>query len=110
MPDLAGIRRAHRRGSLDRVVRVDGRELWAKREEYESEQQDIFLGDSAVSYEQDTRTYVYTVHFDPAILPGQEITDGDLTVTILSVETIGRRAYMRLNCSRETPGETGILT
>ena len=64
----------------------------------------------AVSYEKDTRTYAFTVHFDAAILPGQEITDGEKILTIMSVESIGRRAYMRLYATRETPGESGILT
>ena len=103
LPDLARIRRMHRRGQLDRVIEIDSVSRWAKREEYDAGAEDVSLSGTTITYEQDSLSYTFVVHFDPAILPGMTVTDGDVEVIIDSVEAIGRRQYMQLHCSARTP-------
>ena len=84
---------------------MDGTSLWAQVEAYEDTQQDVGLSGTVIEYERETSTYTYTVHYDPGILPGQTVTDGDVEVEINSVEEVGRRRYMRLFCSARTPAQ-----
>ena len=105
LPDLARIRREHRRGNLDRVVLIDGVSRWAQLEEFTDIEEDRRLSGTVVEYEVDAKVFNFTVHYDASILPGQTVVYNDHEVEINSVEQVGRARYMRLFCSVRTPAQ-----
>ena len=109
MPDLSRIQRAYSRGNLDRVVTVEGRQVWAKRLEDDAGETVESVADTLVTFTADRLTAAYVIHYDPAVLPGQQLTDEGEALTVDAVTEVGRARFMLLRCSAQTPAATRDL-
>ena len=109
MPDLRSIARFHQSAHLDKIITVDGNEVWAKCLLADREEETDFLRNTLVSFDAKEVQRQIVVRWDPAHLPGQTVVDEGDTLTVESVQEIGRRQYMILTCSIRTPSRQEAL-
>ena len=109
MANLRRISREHSLGNLDRIVQIDGRDTWSKKLDDSFGAAEEVIADTLASYSQETLQTAFLIHFDPAVLPGQTVTDEGDELTIDSVSEVGRRRWMILQCSVSTPASTPEL-